>query len=320
MSAFLIRLGDDGGTFSLAAIYVDRIKSVIHRARRAFLRETSQDYWTRQNVTLHRFFRSAAESLAYFEWRNDQYIDYIKLMPVDGQDEKVVLDYGCGPGNDLVGFGVYSKPHRLIGVDVSPTSLAQAKSRLALHGIDAELIQLRESDVALPFDDASVDYIHSSGVIHHTPSPTAILREFRRILRPGGEARIMVYNYNCLWLHLHVAYIARIVKKLYRHLSIREAFSRLADGEECPLARVYKPEEFVALASTAGFECVHIGSALAVLEFADFGVRCSAIMSPDLEMEHRRFLLDLRLDDRGLPMYNGTLAGQNGCYSLRRVL
>ena len=25
-------------------------------------------------------------------------------MPVSGADDKVVLDYGCGPGNDLVGY------------------------------------------------------------------------------------------------------------------------------------------------------------------------------------------------------------------------
>lgn len=239
-------------------------------------------------------------------------------MPVDGQDGKVVLDFGCGPGNDLVGFGVYSKPSLLIGADVSPTSLAQAKARLSLHDVTAELVLISETDVALPFDDASVDYIHSSGVIHHTADPVGILREFRRILKPGGEARIMVYNYNSLMLHLHVAYVARIVKGLYSDLPIRDAFGRLTDGEECPLVMVYKPEEFVPLGCSAGLDCSYIGSALAVRELIGLQMRWSAIMHPDLGEEHRRFLLDLRLDGRGLPMYDGTLAGLDGCYSLRR--
>ena len=303
--------------YRLTAVYVDRIKSVIHRIRRRLLKRTSQEFWTRYNVTLHRSFRSSEESLAFFHWRNDQYIDYIKWMPVDGQDGKVVLDYGCGPGNDLVGFGVYSKPDRLIGIDVSRPSLMQAKERLALHKIESELILIHESDALLPFEDKSIDYIHSAGVIHHVPDPAGILREFRRILRPDGEVRIMIYNYDCLWLHLHVAYIVRIVKKLYRNIPIREAFGRFTDGEECPLAVVYRPEEFMALAKRTGFDCVFIGAAMAVRELADFGMRCSAIMHPDLEAEHRRFLLDLRLDPRGLPMYGGKLAGQDGCYSLR---
>ena len=31
-------------------------------------------------------------------------------MPVNQADGLVVLDYGCGPGNDLVGFGHFSNP------------------------------------------------------------------------------------------------------------------------------------------------------------------------------------------------------------------
>ena len=62
------------------------------------------DYWTRYNVTSHERFASAANSLAYLRWRNDQYFGYSELMPVDRQDGKVILDFGCGPGHDLVGF------------------------------------------------------------------------------------------------------------------------------------------------------------------------------------------------------------------------
>src|SRR5437762_4766557 len=76
------------------------------------------DYWTRYNVTLHQHFTSPSESLAYVRWRNDQYFGYIDLMPVDGQEGKTVLDFGCGPGHDLVGFATRSRPARLIGIDV----------------------------------------------------------------------------------------------------------------------------------------------------------------------------------------------------------
>jgi len=300
------------------AIWIDRAKSYVHRLRCKLLKETSRGFWTRYTVTLHRSFENVEESLAYFHWRNDQYYDYMKLMPVSGQDSKDVLDFGCGPGNDLVGFHEYSNPSRLIGVEVSPTALEQAKRRMALHKAIPELILIGEDDVKLPVDDASVDYIHSSGVLHHVRDPLPILREFRRILRPNGEARVMVYNYFSLWLHLHVAYIVRRVKKLYTNIPIREAFGRFTDGEECPLSTVYKPEEWVVLANKAGFDCTYLGAAMAVREFDDFPMRCSAIMNSDIEEEHRRFLIGLRLDDRGLPLYGDTLAGISGCYNLRR--
>ena len=60
--------------------------------------EDNEAYWTRHNVTLHAAFPTVEASLEYFDWRNDQYPGYIDLMPVQGQDGKVVLDYGCGPG------------------------------------------------------------------------------------------------------------------------------------------------------------------------------------------------------------------------------
>src|SRR5262245_30130033 len=106
----------------------------------------SESYWTRHNVTGHRVFSSVAESLAYVDWRNDQYVGYIDLMPVTGWGDAVILDFGCGPGNDLVGFGTLSKPAKLIGMDVSTTSLTEAESRLQLHGIRAELVKIDERD------------------------------------------------------------------------------------------------------------------------------------------------------------------------------
>ena len=104
--------------------------------------EETAEYWTQHNVTTHYMFSDAKESLDYFDWRNDQYYDYISLMPVIGCDGKTVLDFGCGPGHDLVGFGVYSKPAKLVGVDLSESSLQEARYRLNLHGIEADLIQL----------------------------------------------------------------------------------------------------------------------------------------------------------------------------------
>src|SRR4051812_28062961 len=71
---------------------------------------SSESYWSDFNVTLHKKFASAAESLEYMDWRNDQYVDYLKFLPVSSHDGEVILDYGCGPGHDLVGFLTHSRP------------------------------------------------------------------------------------------------------------------------------------------------------------------------------------------------------------------
>ena len=162
---------------------------------------TPRAYWTEHNVTSHHEFATPQESLEYFQWRNDQYFNYIELMPVAGFDGQRVMDYGCGPGHDLVGFGTFSRCRRLVGVDVSSSSIRESRARLALHGIAAEATLLDADTPVLPFEDGAFDHIHSSGVLHHTPDAVGILRELNRVLRPGGTANVMVYNYDSLWLH-----------------------------------------------------------------------------------------------------------------------
>ena len=55
---------------------------------------------------------------------------YIHPSDLEG---KTVLDYGCGPGNDLVYFSVLTPAAKIIGMDVSQKALNIAKKRLKLH-------------------------------------------------------------------------------------------------------------------------------------------------------------------------------------------
>lgn len=279
-------------------------------------RQSMAEYWAAHNVTSHRSFASAEESLDYFHDRNAAYPGYIEFLPVSDWNGKVVLDYGCGPGNDLIGFAHYSPQARLIGIDISPTSLDEAKRRLALHRREAELIHLPYGAYELPFASGSVDYVHCSGVLMLIEDPARLLREFRRVLKPSGEARLMVYNYDSLWLHLYVAYVVRLQNGLYADVDIRDAFSRTTDGEDCPLVHVWQPAEVAAMAASAGFDCDYLGAALSLWELHLMPKRFRAMMHPRLERESRDFLLELELDRRGFPKYRGHYAGIDACYRL----
>ena len=279
--------------------------------------ESVAGYWTRHNVTAHRRFTSAAESLTSFEWRNSQYANYLELMPVAGFDGRAVLDFGCGPGHDLVGLGTYSRCARLVGADISATSLAEARERLSLHTIDAELMQLMPGTV-LPFAASTFDHIHTSGVLHHLEDPLAVLRSLAACLRPGGTMHVMVYNYDSIWTHLKVAYHRTILQGLYATLSLREQFARSTDGEECPISRCYKPDEFIATAAAAGLSATFAGAAVSMIEMALLPSRFDAIMDRRLPAESRRFLESLEFDSRGLPLFGGRHAGVDGVYHLRK--
>ncbi len=279
---------------------------------------TSQEYWTSYNVTGNRRFASAQDSIRYFHWRTSQYYDYIELMPVKGFDDKVVLDYGCGPGHDLLGFALFSKPARLVGIDVSLPSLEQARDRLALHGTDAELFRIDERDKSLPFPEGTFDHIHCSGVLHHTPDPICILSEFRRILKPEGDIRLMVYNYDCLWLHLFAAYTVRFKQPGNRKLGVKEAFKQSTDTADWPISHAWTPDEVAHMAGIAGLRSEHLGNAVSVREIAILPDRFEAILDPEYEPEHREFLLGLTFDVRGVPYHRGHAAGIDACFRLTK--
>jgi len=82
------------------------------------------------------------------------------------------------------------------GVDLTDAAVALARERLAIEGLEAEV---RRADAeALPFETGTFDLVYSWGVLHHSPDTETSIREVRRVLRPGGAARIMVYQHPSL--------------------------------------------------------------------------------------------------------------------------
>jgi ubiquinone/menaquinone biosynthesis C-methylase UbiE len=299
-----------------------KLKSILTKTdfqSRSYENNDPKQYWTEHNVTSHHEFFTVEESLDFFHWRNDQYFNYIELMPVSGFDGKSVLDYGCGPGHDLIGFGTYSSCKSLVGVDVSSSSVTQTRARLALHGIQAETVLLERGFISLPFADATFDHIHSSGVLHHTQDPVAILTELNRVLKPGGSMNVMVYNYNSLWTHLYVAYQRSIVEGLYPGKNLRDQFTHSTDGENCPISNCYRPDEWEVLCESAGFNAKFIGAAISMHEASLLPLRFAAIQDRRLPAECRNFLLKLKFDDRGYPLFNGHYAGVDACYRLAKA-
>jgi SAM-dependent methyltransferase len=276
-------------------------------------------YWSAFTVTHGKIFYSREDSLQYLNWRNSLYFNYTNLMPVSGHDNKVILDYGCGPGNDLTGFIEYSHPKLVFGADVSPKAIESAKDRLKFHHSDnVEFKLLVNEEDPLPFDSESIDYIHSSGVLHHVSDINYVLKEFYRILKPDGTIRIMIYNYNSIFLHLYVAYDIRRVKKVDADVPLEEAFKKSTDGRECPISRCYRPGEFVRLCSENGFDTTFVDAAVSTLEMSLLPIRFAALQDLSLEDEHRQFLYDLSFNDRGWPLYQGKVAGIDAVYELKK--
>ncbi len=280
---------------------------------------TGVDVFWSQHTVNSTPFESAEDSESYLQWRNAQYPLFPEFMETWGShDGEVVLDYGCGPGNDVVGFLLYSGAANVIGMDVSAKALALAEHRIKLHRFNPKrwrLIRTSDADPRLPLRDDSVDYINCGGVLHHTSRPQTILAEFRRILKSNGRGRIMVYNRQSLWFHLYVAYMRMIVDGLFPGSTVEEAFRRSTDGEDCPISIAYSPERFVACLADANLDGKFIGGYLSTFELKCWREHGQAAINDDrLGDEHRTFLTELVFGADGFPTWHGKHAGIGGSY------
>jgi ubiquinone/menaquinone biosynthesis C-methylase UbiE len=279
-------------------------------------------YWNRHTVNSSSF-ESPARSEEYLEWRFGQYPLFRELMGLWGErDGETVLDYGCGPGDDVTGFLLYTGARRVVGADISHKALGLTAARLALHGVDPEryeLLQLSDAEPGLPLSDGSVDYVHCGGVVQHTTSPELVLRELARVLRPGGRGRIMVYNRDSLYFHLYTAYTRRILDGAFAGLTADEAFARNTDGPKCPISRAFRSAEFCELAERAGFEAEFLGGYYADIEldlWRDTGA--DALAEPRLAGEHKDFLRRVTNGADGYPRFEGSYVGVGGVYRVTR--
>lgn len=279
-------------------------------------------YWGEHTVNSTPF-ASAEQSVRYLDWRASEYPLFREFMRLDdAHDGECLLDYGCGPGDDVVWFLLRSRARKVLGIDVSEKALRLASHRLALHDVDparVELLRSADSVERLPLPDESVDYVHCGGVLHHTSAPATLLREFRRVLSRTGRACVMVYNRDSLWFHLYTAYIRMVLQGDFPGLSVEAAFARNTDGETCPIARCYRPKEFVAMAETAGLAAEFVGGYLSRHELACWAQHgLVALKDGRLGPEHRNFLRALTWDGGGYPLYRGKHAGIGGVYRLVR--
>jgi ubiquinone/menaquinone biosynthesis C-methylase UbiE len=100
-----------------------------------------------------------------------------------------VLDVACGTGNSAIPEA--RKGADVIGVDIAPNLLEQARRRAEAEGLKA---RFQEGDAEkLEFPDASFDLVVSIYGAMFAPRPELVVSEFRRVTKPGG--RIVMGNW-----------------------------------------------------------------------------------------------------------------------------
>jgi SAM-dependent methyltransferase len=98
----------------------------------------------------------------------------------------VIIDAPVGGGTAFAGAG--DRLHGLlVGVDMSLPMLYRAAERRGTQGLAAQVVLARADATRLPMLDACADRLLCFNSLHVIREKEAVLREFRRVLKPGGR-------------------------------------------------------------------------------------------------------------------------------------
>jgi SAM-dependent methyltransferase len=107
------------------------------------------------------------------------------------RDDRSVLVAGCGT-TQAAHYAVRWPHARVVGIDVSASSIAYTQGLKARHGLDNLVVHRlaveRAGELAQTFD-----HVVCTGVLHHLPNPDAGLRALHDVLAPTGALHLMVY-------------------------------------------------------------------------------------------------------------------------------
>jgi len=131
------------------------------------------------------------------EYRYDK-LNYLpRLVDFNGYKGKDLLEVGCGAGIDLVRFARGGA--RVTGIDLSKTAIDLACKNIEQSGEHGDLRVMNGERMESASNTFDVVYAH--GVLQYTADPRKMIDEIYRVLKPRGEAIMMVYNKHS-WLNL----------------------------------------------------------------------------------------------------------------------
>jgi ubiquinone/menaquinone biosynthesis C-methylase UbiE len=111
-----------------------------------------------------------------------------------------VLEAGCGVGAQTVTLARNSPEALITSVDISDTSLAEARRRTGAAGL-SNVRFLRADIFNLPFGPDSFDHVFVCFVLEHLSRPVAALHVLKNHLRPGGTITVIEGDHGSTYFH-----------------------------------------------------------------------------------------------------------------------
>ena len=106
---------------------------------------------------------------------------------VRAREEAHVLEVGSGSGGPAV-YLAAARGCRVTGVDINEHGIRNGERLASARGVaDRVAFRLVDAGKPLPFPDHSFDAVLSNDAMCHIPNRLEVLRDWHRVLRPGGR-------------------------------------------------------------------------------------------------------------------------------------
>lgn len=176
-------------------------------------------------------------SREFFERADATFLDWNKtLHTADAPFGKIfdyaayrgrnVLEVGCGMGFMSMNWG--QRGARIVAADLNPVAVRQTRQRFNLYNVPGTVVQMDAE--RLPYTDKAFSFCYSWGVIHHTPGILSAIKEMHRLLEPGGQIGLMLYNRSSLRQRYLVDYVEGYLHLEDQFLDSLALNSRYGDG------------------------------------------------------------------------------------------
>lgn len=114
--------------------------------------------------------------------------------------DSAVLEAGCGVGAQTVTLAKNSPAARITSIDISESSLVQARRVVTEAGIAN--VEFRQGDIFnLPFPADAFDHIFVCFVLEHLARPADALRALKKHLKPGGSMTVIEGDHGSVFFH-----------------------------------------------------------------------------------------------------------------------
>ena len=112
----------------------------------------------------------------------------------------LVLEAGCGTGAQTIALASNSPEARIVSIDLSAASLAEARAKADLAGLTN--VEFHQGDLfALPFPPDHFDHIFVCFVLEHLSSPLDALTTLKALLKPGGTITVIEGDHGSAYFH-----------------------------------------------------------------------------------------------------------------------